>query len=129
MQDSIFATRIAQGPVLPLSYSLERAARLKAVRTALGLTQLEFLPVLNTAAAKVGVPPYSQSKLSKLESGSQAADFDDIAAFAMADRLQRGKLWLAWNEKADASTEKRTAPVATGYTKLSSAEKTAKKKA
>lgn len=101
MQDSIFATRIAQGPVLPLSYSSDRADRLKQVRAALGLTQLEFLPVLNAAAAKVGAGPYSQSKLSKLESGSQAADFDDIAAFAAADPLKRGKLWLAWGEASE----------------------------
>lgn len=74
---------------------------MKQVRGALGLTQIEFLPVLNAAAKKVGAAPYSQSKLSKLESGSQDADFDDIAAFAEADPLQRGRLWLAWGDQPE----------------------------
>lgn len=112
---------------MPLSYSLERAERLKQVRADLGLTQLEFLPVLNAAAARAGVASYTQSKLSKLESGSQAADFDDVAAFAAADPKRRGKLWLAWGEETDSTLGKRP-PVATGYTKLSSADKAAKKR-
>lgn len=76
--------------------------RLKAVREATGLTQLRFLPKLNQAAAALGVREYSQSTLSKLESGAQSASFDDVAVFAAVDPLQRGKLWLAWNEETAA---------------------------
>lgn len=74
--------------------------RLKAVREATGLTQLRFLPRLNQAAAALGVREYSQSTLSKLESGAQGASFDDVKVFAAVDPLQRGKLWIAWEEVA-----------------------------
>jgi transcriptional regulator with XRE-family HTH domain len=101
--------------------------RLRAVREATGLTQLQFLPLLNEAAARLGVRAYAQSTLSRLETGLQEATFDDVAVFASVDPERRGKLWLAWNEQTDSTLGKR-APVATGYTKLSSADKAAKKK-
>lgn len=73
--------------------------RLKAVREATGLTQLRFLPRLNHVAVALGVREYSQSTLSKLESGAQAASFDDVAVFAAVDPKRRGRLWLAWGEE------------------------------
>jgi transcriptional regulator with XRE-family HTH domain len=77
--------------------------RLRQIREATGLTQLRFLPHLNAAAVHLGVREYSQSTLSKLESGPQAPSFDDIAVFAAVDPEGRGKLWLAWGETADAT--------------------------
>jgi transcriptional regulator with XRE-family HTH domain len=80
--------------------------RLKAVREATGLTQVQFIPRLNQAAEKLGVRPYAQSVLSRLENGGQQATFDDIAVYATVDPLHRGKLWLAWGEADDATLEK-----------------------
>jgi transcriptional regulator with XRE-family HTH domain len=77
--------------------------RLRAVREATGLTQLQFLPLLNSCAVDLEIKAYSQSTLSKLETGTQAATFDDVAAFAAADPQRRGKLWLAWGESKDAT--------------------------
>lgn len=73
--------------------------RLRAIREALGLTQIEFLPVLNREAEALGQRAYSQSTLSKLESGAQAATFDDVLVFALSDPLGRGRLWLAWGDR------------------------------
>jgi transcriptional regulator with XRE-family HTH domain len=112
MSDSIFATRIAQvasfGEVsLAGSRSIEPVhVRLRAVREATGETQVVFLPRLNREAAARGVREYSQSTLSKLESGTQAATFDDIAVFAGVDPKGRGKLWLAWGEAEDATVKR-----------------------
>jgi transcriptional regulator with XRE-family HTH domain len=82
--------------------------RLKAVREATGLTQARFLPRLNQAAERLGVREYSQSTLSRLESGMQTASFDDVAVFAAVDPLQRGKLWLAWGEEVVSATNHHT---------------------
>lgn len=80
-------------------------ARLKLVREATGLTQLQFLPRLNAVAAKLHVREYSQSTLSKLETGTQEPSFDDVAVFAAVDPERRGKLWLAWNEREDSALQ------------------------
>ena len=76
-------------------------ARLRAVREAHEMTQLQFLPLLNREAARRGVREYSQSTLSRLESGRQEATFDDVAVFAALDPQHRGKLWLGWGETTD----------------------------
>ena len=81
----------------------ERKRRIKAVREALGLTQEALLPVLNDAAQRLGVRVFKQSSLSKIEGGPQAVSFDDVAVYAAVDPKRRGKLWLAWGEKADAT--------------------------
>ena len=86
--------------------SLARAARLKQVREATGLTQLQFLPRLNAASRQVlgeGVREYSQSTLSKLETAAQESVFEDVEVYAAVDPQSRGKLWLAWGEDADSS--------------------------
>lgn len=75
-------------------------ARLRAVREATGLTQVQFLARLNRAAEQLGVRPYAQSVLSRLENGLQQATFDDVAVYAAVDPLGRGKLWLGWGEEA-----------------------------
>lgn len=83
------------------------AQRLRMIREAAGLTQLQFLPKLNAASRAVlgeGEREYSQSTLSKLESGAQEPIFDDVAVFAWVDPLKRGKLWLAWGESRDSAT-------------------------
>lgn len=80
-----------------------RAERLKQVREATGLTQLQFLPRLNGAASALGAKDYSQSTLSKLETGAQDASFVDVSVFATVDPLGRGKLWLAWGDAEDAT--------------------------
>ena len=81
-------------------------ARFRAIREAKGLTQELFLPVLRKAAIAVlgdGGRAYSQSTLSRLESGRQAPTFDDVAVWAEIDPEGRGKLWLAWEEAVDAT--------------------------
>ena len=93
-----------------------RNERIRSVREATGLTQLQFLARLNEASRKAlgaGVRDYSQSTLSKLESGAQDAGFEDVAVFATADPLRRGKLWFAWGEKADATMQQPPEPVRT----------------
>lgn len=90
---------------------LPRNARIRAVREATGLTQQAFLYQLNAASARVlgdGVREYSQSTLSKLESGAQEAAFEDITVFAAVDPKRRGKLWLAWGEEVDSFKAPRT---------------------
>lgn len=75
--------------------------RLRSIREASGLTQVQFLERLNRATAAAGMRPYVQSVLSRLENGGQQATVDDIAVFAAVDPKGRGKLWLAWGEKDD----------------------------
>jgi transcriptional regulator with XRE-family HTH domain len=77
--------------------------RIRDIREAAGLTQLQFLDVLNRSAARLGARPYLQSTLSKLETGAQDVSFDDVAVFAAVDPLHRGKLWLGWGEAVDAT--------------------------
>lgn len=82
-----------------------RKERVKAIREALGYTQLTYLPVLNAASAAVlgvGVREYSQSTYSRIESGRQEPTFDDIAVFASLDPEHRGPLWLIWGDAAAA---------------------------
>jgi transcriptional regulator with XRE-family HTH domain len=82
-------------------------ARLRAVREATGLTQLQFLAKLNAAAERLGTRAYVQSLLSRLENGLQVPSFDDIAVYASIDPERRGKLWLAWGEAEDATLKAR----------------------
>lgn len=84
------------------------AERIRSVREAHGLTQLQFLAVLNRQAAALGAREYTQSTLSKLETGTQEASFTDVAVFAATDRLRRGKLWIAWGETEDVSMARPT---------------------
>jgi transcriptional regulator with XRE-family HTH domain len=79
----------------------EQAARLKAVREASGLTQLQFLAKLNGVAERLGSRPYVQSLLSRLENGLQVPSFDDVTVYAMLDPERRGKLWVGWGETED----------------------------
>jgi transcriptional regulator with XRE-family HTH domain len=84
----------------------EHSVRLKAIREATGLTQLQFLERLNSVAKKLGTRPYVQSLLSRLENGLQVPSFDDITVYATVDPKARGKLWLAWNETEDATLQR-----------------------
>lgn len=80
-------------------------ARLRAVREATGKKQQDFVPLLDAAAADLygsGELTYSQSALSRLETGGQTATLEDIAVFARVDPKRRGKLWVAWGETEDA---------------------------
>lgn len=80
--------------------------RLRAVRESTGLTQLVFAAKLDALAqARLGAEArrYVPATISKLETGAQAADFDDVELFALMDPERRGKLWLAWNERRDAT--------------------------
>lgn len=75
--------------------------RVKAIRTATGLTQEDFLVTLRKASAAVlgeGTRKYSQSTLSRLESGRQSPTLEDLAVLAACDPEGRGKLWLGWDE-------------------------------
>jgi transcriptional regulator with XRE-family HTH domain len=81
----------------------ELPERLRSIREAHGLTQHQFVAVLNRAADKLGVRDYTQSTLSKLETGVQEASLDDIAVFARVDQAGRGMLWLGWGLTDDAT--------------------------
>jgi len=72
--------------------NLSFGGRLKLIRSARGMTQLEFVALINARSSE----RLSQSTLSKLESGRQAATFDDAMLFARFDPLNRGRAWLAW---------------------------------
>lgn len=75
--------------------------RMKAIRKAHGMTQEIFLAVLREGSRAVlgdGVRTYSQSTLSRLESGKQPPTLEDVAVLAAIDPQARGKLWLGWNE-------------------------------
>jgi transcriptional regulator with XRE-family HTH domain len=77
--------------------------RVKAIRKATGLTQEDFLATLRTASTAVlgeGVRKYSQSTLSRLESGRQTPTLEDVAVLAACDPEHRSKLWLGWDEEA-----------------------------
>lgn len=81
------------------------ARRLREVREATGLTQIEFLPRLNAAAKSLNMKrTYAQALLSRFETGTQVPTFADVAAYAVVDPKRRGKTWLAWGERADAIT-------------------------
>lgn len=80
----------SRGPLTPS----EVGARLKSVRVALGLSQLEFIALL---WEKLGYE-LRQSELSRIESGKQAATLEDFTAFAAVDPLQRGRAWLAFED-------------------------------
>lgn len=84
--------------------------RLKAVREAAGVTQLQFLARLNAAAESLGKRTYAQSQLSRLENGLQEPTFDDVAVFALVDPERRGKLWLAWGETTDSAQLPKAGP-------------------
>lgn len=84
----------------------ERKRRLKQIRTDLKLTQEQLLPVLNAAAARLGLRTYTQSTLSKIEGGSQDISFDAVATYAAIDPEGRGRLWLAWGDTPGADGRK-----------------------
>lgn len=80
------------------------AARFVSVREALRLSQAELVDRLNAASRTLfgdDGPLFNQGRVSKLELGVQRASLDDIAIYASLDPRQRGKLWLAWNERAE----------------------------
>jgi transcriptional regulator with XRE-family HTH domain len=79
----------------------DQAARLKAVRESMGMTQLQFLARLNGAAERLGTRPYVQSLLSRLENGLQVPSFDDLTVYATLDPEHRGRLWLGWGLTED----------------------------
>lgn len=73
--------------------------RAKAIREARGLKQEDFLPELREASVAVlgaGVRRYSQSLLSRLESGKQEPSLEDVAVLAACDPEGRGELWLGF---------------------------------
>lgn len=91
----------------------ERGMRFRAVREAHTrrgnepLPQTEFAGLLRAAAARrygsAVERVYSQSVVNRLELGDQKPTPQDIDLYASVDPLQRGKLWLAWGEKEDAT--------------------------
>jgi transcriptional regulator with XRE-family HTH domain len=84
------------------------SARLRSVRDEYGMTQIQFVPVLNKAALALGIRTYTQPTLSKLETGAQEASLDDIAVYARIDRKGRGMLWLGWGLSTDATLARPT---------------------
>lgn len=79
--------------------------RLKRVRLDARMTQVEWSARLNELARALfgdEAPRYRQGVITKLETGMQAASFDDVEVYAAADPKQRGKLWLGWNEPPQA---------------------------
>lgn len=91
--------------------------RMKAIRTGLGLTQELFLPVVRESSRAVlgaGVRKYSQSTLSRLESGKQPPRLEDVAVIAACDPRGPNMLWLGWglDSKPHKTLPQGAAPVA-----------------
>jgi transcriptional regulator with XRE-family HTH domain len=83
-----------------------RGERAKMIRDALGLSQTDFLPLLNEAAKRLGLPAvYSKDYVvSRTETGSRPMTFEDVAVWSSLDKAQRGWEWLALGENIPVAT-------------------------
>lgn len=87
---------------IPVNESISQ--RVYAVRLALGdgwknpLPMAEFAELLNGAGTR-----YDSSVISRIENGERKLTLADVERIAAVDPERRGKLWLAWGEREDAS--------------------------
>lgn len=89
----------------------DRAKRVKAIRTALGLNQPAFAELLNDAARKAGLPAiYHNTKVSKMEIEGRKVSLDDAIVVAAVDPEQRGVYWLAGVRKLKSHRVHSTVP-------------------
>jgi transcriptional regulator with XRE-family HTH domain len=84
----------------------KRGERAKQIRDALGLSQSDFLPLLNEAARRLGLPAvYAKDYVvSRTETGTRPMTFEDVAVWSLLDKEQRGWEWLALGDVPVATT-------------------------
>jgi transcriptional regulator with XRE-family HTH domain len=75
-----------------------RGERAKIIRDALGLSQTEFLPLLNQKARQLGLPAvYTKDYVvSRTETGARPMTFEDVAVWLALDPEERPWDWLVF---------------------------------
>jgi hypothetical protein len=75
-----------------------RGERAKQIRDALGLSQTDFLPLLNEAARSLGLPEVYRKDyvVSRTETGSRPMTFEDVAVWLSLDPKERTWEWLVF---------------------------------
>jgi transcriptional regulator with XRE-family HTH domain len=77
--------------------SADRAARVREIRAALGVTQPEFADRLNAAAAELGLDArYTPLSISQRETDRLALDIEDYVILTHVDPDHRSIAWLAF---------------------------------
>lgn len=71
------------------------------------LPQADFARLMQAAAARLygdqAERVYGASVINRFENEGQSPTLKDIAVYATLDREHRGKLWLGWGERVDAT--------------------------